>query len=261
MSLPPWALDAARGLVLGGAAWAVGLLLGIDSVLSVGDLAPLLTFLTLGAGLGITGRERAMRALLAVLCVILGIVALTPVVPLVGRRLVRADGPRPVDVVVVLGAGVTPDGLVSGVGVERMLSGFTHVAAGDTTPMVFSAVRRSVRSTVTPDADIRRLVTLAGGRRVHVIRDVFSTHDEAREVLALATRHGWHRVGVVTSPSHSGRACRTFERVGLEVACWPSAERGPSVVRGATITERIYSCASVVYELLGWASYTLRGWV
>ena len=261
MTVPPWVLAVARGLAFGGAAWAVGLLLGIDTVLNVGDLAPLLAFLTLGAGLGLAGRERAMIRVLAALCVILGVVALTPVVPLVGRQLVREDGPRSVDAVVVLGAGVTPDGLVSGVGVERMLSGFARVAAGDTTPMVFSAVRRSARATVTPEADIRRLVTLAGGRRLQIIRDVFSTRDEALEVRVLATRRGWHRVGVVTSPSHSGRACRTFERVGLEVACWPSAERGPSVVRGATITERIYSCASVVYEVLGWASYALRGWV
>ncbi len=261
MSPSPLVVAAGRSTVLAGGAWFIASALGMRDVLGAGDALPLLAFLVVGAALGARGHERVVFGAFASLVVIMLIVGLTPVIPAIGSRLVREDGPSRVNAVVVLGAGVTEDGHVSESGVDRMLSGLTHVSSADTTPMVFSVVRRRLSDTLTTERDIRRTIELAGGRHYVLLRNVFSTHDEATEVLALAARFGWQRVGLVTSPGHSGRACRTFEKAGVQVACWPSDEREARVAGATGISERITACHWVLYELLGWITYRLRGWI
>ncbi len=235
-------------------------LLGSRDILAVGDLIPIVGLLVLGAALGASGRERYAFRLMASIVVALLVFVLTPIVSVVGRRLVRSDPPAQVDAVVVLGGGVTREELMSQETVDRMLSGLERTAAPDTTPIVTSVVRRGPRARTSTEADTRRMMALAGGRRVHFVRDVFSTRDEAEAVRALATRLGWRHVAVVTSPSHSGRACRTFEGVGLIVSCWPSPERRTRVADAVTVTERLNSAAAVLYEIFGFVRYRLRGW-
>ncbi len=261
MTLPPKVESAARGVVLAVASWVLAILLGMRSIVGSGDALPLLAFVCAGMALGTLGRERVMFRVLAVLVTCVMIAGLTPMVPWVGRQIMRTDAEQAVSAVVVLGADITGDGRVGEVALSRMLSGFAHTSTSDSTPLVFSVVRRSPFDTLSTERDIRRLVALVGGRPVLLLRDVFTTHDEALEVHVLAKRHGWTRVAVVTSPAHSGRACRTFETVGLQVACWPSDERGARVARADSILERILATAPVLYELLGWTSYRVRGWV
>ena len=261
MTVPPRVQATVRGATLGGAAWFVVAQLGVREALSSGDLLPALGALLLGAALGAAGRERILKGVVAVGVLLLLLVGLTPIVTAIGRSLVRDDGPQAVDAVIVLGSGVNPEGLMSQDALDRLLTGIEMAGPGDSLPLVVSAVRRRPGASVNSAGDIARIVTMAGRRSVIYAHDVYSTRDEAETVRAIATRRGWKRVGVVTSPSHTSRACRTFETAGLTIACWPSRDRGPRVARATTATERLKACPLVFYEVMGWAVYKVRGWV
>ncbi|MBI3791198.1 MAG: YdcF family protein [Gemmatimonadetes bacterium] len=253
--------QAVRGAVLGTGAWIIASALGASRAAGLGVAVPLLASLLLGALLSLAGRERLLLWLASVPLVLLLVAAFTPVVPALGRTLARDDPPQAVDAIVILGAGVNFDGLTDGTGLERMLSGFDHVAPGDSTPVVLSVVRPATTNRLDNGADLAHLVARFGARRVIYQHDVFSTRDEAIGAAAIARTRGWRRLAVVTSPVHSRRACRTFERVGLTVACWPSQERGARVARASTTAERAQAAAAVTYEVLGWLAYTVRGWI
>jgi uncharacterized SAM-binding protein YcdF (DUF218 family) len=250
-----------RGAALLGAAWFLAVAIGARDIVSAGDFLPLLFALALGAALGWAGRERLAFGIMGALLVVVLVVGFTPVIPLIGRQLVRDDGPQHVDAVAILGAGATADGLVSPEGVARMLSAFERVGPADSTPMTVSVIRKRLSDSVTTTRDLQELIALVGGRRVTFLRDVFSTRDEALAVQTFATARGWRRIAVVTSPSHSARACRTFERVGLSITCWPSQERRARIAAASTVTERLFAAEAVFYELAGWMLYKARGWV
>jgi uncharacterized SAM-binding protein YcdF (DUF218 family) len=252
---------ALRGAALLGATWFLAATIGARGIVSAGDFLPVLLALAIGAALGWAGRERLAFGLMSVMFVLVLLVGFTPVVPMIGRHLVRDDGPQPVDAVAILGAGSSPEGLVSPEGVARMLSAFARVGPGDSTPMTVSIIRWQLSDSVTTTRDVQALIALVGGRRVIFLRDVFSTRDEALAVQTIAKARGWRRIAVVTSPSHSGRACRTFEVVGLPTACWPSQEREARVASASTVTERLLAGEAVFYELAGWLLYKARGWV
>lgn len=261
MTVPPRLVACTRGVVLGGTFWFLAAVVGLAGIVSGGEGRPLLACMALGALTAVSGRERLLVWLHGVTLALILVVAFTPIIPAVGRRLVRDDGVQPVDAVVVLGADATLDGKVGPEGLSRVLAGLARIAPRDTTPMVITAVRSSPRNPTSTEADLRALVDLAGGRRVLFLRDMFATHDEALEARRLASTHGWQRIGVITSAAHSGRACRTFEHAGLAVVCWTSDERTARVTLASSPAERIRACASVVYELAGWVNYRLRGWV
>ena len=77
----------------------------------------------------------------------------------------------------------------------------------------------------------------------------------------LAGRERWHRIVVVTAPIHSRRACATFERAGLTVACRPAEERKFAVESLPSPGDRILAFREWLYERVAWAVYRWRGWV
>lgn len=261
MTVTPRLVAITRGAALGGAFWILASVVGLANIIAVGDGRPLLACMAIGALVGATDRERLLLWADGLTLALILVAAFTPVVPVVGRLLVRDDGVQPVDAVVVLGGGSSVHGLVDPEGLSRVLSGLGRVGPQDTTPLVLTVVRRSPHDTTSTEPDLRSLLALAGGRRVTFMRDMFATHDEAVGVRLLAARRGWRRIGVITSPSHTGRACRTFEHEGLSVACWPSDERTARVAVASSPSERLRACAAVVYELAGWVNYRIRGWV
>lgn len=259
--MSPRAEAALRSALLAVGGWIISTFLGAGKAMGVGVAVPLLASATLGGLLGWTGRERWVLGFATVVTTVLFVAGFTPLVPGIGQRLIRRDPPAQVDAVVVLGGGVTAHGLAEMTSLERLLSALGRVPPGDTTPIVLSDVRPSATSRIHSGDDMRRLVASAGGRRILMQGEVFSTRDEGVGAALLARRFGWRRVGLITSASHSARACRTFEVAGLVVSCWPADERGARVGAASTVAERIQATSQVVYELLGWVVYKARGWV
>lgn len=250
------------GLVLGVSCWMTWSVLGVTASSGLEAEWPLIGFALLGAVLGARQHYRVLTLTAATGAVLLLVVAYTPLAPFVARSLVRSDAPpggRP-DAVVVLGASISGDGLLGPTAVQRLLTGLALVAPTDSTPLVVSAVRISPSDSTTSHRDLERLVALAGGRRAIWLTNVYTTHDEAMEVRSLAARRGWRSVVVVTSPSHSRRACATFEGMGLRVTCRPSDERDFRLLRASTPHERWLAWEAVVYETMGSIVYRWRGW-
>jgi uncharacterized SAM-binding protein YcdF (DUF218 family) len=174
------------------------------------------------------------------------VVAWTPLGPALLGTCVRrdlppapaaVDVPRDVDAVAVLSADVQSDGLVANRGVDRLLAGaaWSRVLRR---PLVLSVIRLRAGD-VSSEADQRRVAALAGigAADLFFVDSVHVTRDEAVRAAALARVRGWRRVLVVTSPSHSRRACAAFERAGLRVTCAPAESRdyalaGPRPVAG-----------------------------
>jgi len=63
-------------------------------------------------------------------------------------------------------------------------------------------------------------------------QSAFSTQDEAYFVLAEARQRGWHRILLVTSPSHTGRAWRIFHNTMPDMDLHATAAFDPKWNRG-----------------------------
>ena len=250
------------GLVLGVACWMIASALGLAAVTGLENEWPLAGCAVIGAALGYRRHVRTMTLLAGPGALLLLLVAYTPIAPLAARGLVRSDPARMErpDAVVVLGSSTTGDGLLGASALERLLTGLMLLGPTDSTTLVTSSLRISPSDSTTNEADLRRLVALAGGRRTVWLANVYSTHDEALEFRAIAARHGWRSAVVVTSPSHSRRACATFERTGIRVTCRPSDERAFRLTRASSPHERLLAWQAVVYEVAGSLLYRLRGW-
>lgn len=263
---------ALDGALLAALAWLALGQLGLLRVAGLPDLRGVPVAAVAGALLG-RWRPAALRAPAAAAVALLLVVAWTPLGPALLGTCVRrdlppapaaVDVPRDVDAVAVLSADVQSDGLVANRGVDRLLAGaaWSRVLRR---PLVLSVIRLRAGD-VSSEADQRRVAALAGigAADLFFVDSVHVTRDEAVRAAALARVRGWRRVLVVTSPSHSRRACAAFERAGLRVTCAPAESRdyalaGPRPVAGAG--ERLRAFRDWLYEALGWWSYRARGWV
>jgi uncharacterized SAM-binding protein YcdF (DUF218 family) len=66
---------------------------------------------------------------------------------------------------------------------------------------------------------------------------------------------------VVTSPTHSRRACAAFEREGLAVVCVPAVETQFDVESLEKPNDRVRAFGPVIHERLGLLVYRRRGWI
>jgi uncharacterized SAM-binding protein YcdF (DUF218 family) len=255
---------AVEGALLGALLGLLIALLGIPGVAAVHDTALVGSVgAALGALLGAAGWTRGLRLVGAPVLVLFLLVALVPWTGLAARWM-RADPPPAggVDAVVVLSAGMSGDSTISSGGLDRLLSGVELVRSGVaprliTTRMVnrFGGVR------VTNDADVRRIVHLAGLDSAWIMVDSARvTHDEANRTARLLLP-GARRIVVVTSPSHTRRACATFEKVGFQVWCSPALERDQRSSRATTPDQRLGVFGALLYELAGSAKYRIMGWI
>ena len=224
-----------------------------------------LLLLVVAAALGAPRLRRVVWGTGVALAAVLLFVGLTPVVRGPAHRLVRAD-PWPaarVDAVVVLSAWVTDDGRLTATGLDRLLAGVATAHERGVPELVTSRLTRQVGGrTVSSDADQRLVAGLPEPPlRLSTMSPVANTRDEAVLVARLAARRGWARVAVVTSPSHSRRACAAFERVGLGVTCVPAPSRVVAWASLRTVRDRLQAAADVVYEAAATAVYRRRGWM
>lgn len=258
--------DFVSGAVLGALVWLAIMTLGFHNVFHLPGALGLGPAAILGALLGLT-RFRAFLWLAGgALAVLFAVVAFTPIIVQPAQALVRFDPipspPLTVDAVVILSGGLTGDGVLSSDGTERMLSGLSLAKATGARAIVTTRIRAGRNLEVSSDADQKRLVALAGAQMQHfIVPDVFSTRDEAVRVRDLARQQRWARVAVVTSPSHSRRACGTFERVGLRVTCAPAESREVAFRTLAETGDRVEAFKLWIYEMAGTVNYRIKGWL
>lgn len=215
--------------------------------------------------LGASALRRWFWALAGALAAALLVVAYTPVIRAPAHALVRAD-PWPaagVDAVVALSAQLTDDRLLSAVGEDRLLSALALARAHGVPRVVTTRITdRDGDSVVTSDADQRYLVALVPPGITHIIvGGPRTTREEAVLVARLAADSGWRRVAVVTSPSHTRRACATFERVGLAVTCVPARSTTVAWRTLGSPRDRLRAAGMVLYETMGSWLYRARGWI
>ncbi len=258
---------ASSSALLGALLWLECIALGLPRLVgeSAGyHLVPIAALV--GAVVGLT-RARALLLWVPVttLALLLAVVAYTPVMRRPIARLVRADRieARPVDAVVVLSSGVTSDGYLKSAAADRLLTGLSHVRKGVAGTVILSRERwGGPRTRVTSDDDQRRLVALLDRPpRVLVVDSVYSTRDEAVRMRALAGPLGITRVALVTSPTHTRRACATFEKIGFVVTCVPSDVRDIGLKSLWVATDRVRAFQLWLYEVVGETVYRRRGWM
>jgi uncharacterized SAM-binding protein YcdF (DUF218 family) len=253
---------------LGGAcallAWlALGELTGVGKTPSL--LYPLAVVATLLGALVALTRAAVMvwigtAAALGLFC----IVALTPLVTTVLPRkdLIRNEvlPQRPLDAVVVLSGGITPDSLLMAEAVDRLLTGLALMRDSVAPLLVVTQPRRPDGVTAAPDqARLRALV--ARPFPMLTVDSVHTTHDEAVRAWTLVRARGVKRIAVVTSPLHTARACATFERVGFTVTCVAAVSRFYSIDHAGSGGDRLVLFRVWLYERAAWVEYRARGWV
>lgn len=263
---PVLAREFTSGAILGALVWLAVTTLGLHATLHLSAASGLAAAALLGGLLGVTRYRLILWLVGGALAALFAIVAFTPIIVQPAQALVRSDPipspPLTLDAVVVLSGGLTADGLVGYSGIERLLSGVRLARSTGTAVLVTTRVRHPANLEVSSDADQQRLVQLMGqGLRLFIVPDVFSTRDEALRVRDLARQQRWARVAVVTSPSHSRRACGTFEKAGLRVTCVPAEPREVAFKSLSTAGDRVEAFKLWIYEIAGTVNYRVKGWL
>jgi len=258
---------ASSGAVLGALIWVGFKELGVWGVLKFQSHAAVFVVVVVVCAVagGIPLMRRGLWAAAALTAVLLAVVALTPLAHTLTRSMVRVD-PAPagkLDAVVVLSGGVTADNRMLSQTLDRLLKGLEVVRDGRASALVLSreTLMRSGRI-VSDSADEAGILSLVGVQvPVYFIDAATSTRDEALRVNALTERSAWKRIGLVTSPLHTRRACAVFERVGFAVTCIPSDSRESSVRNLDTVEDRLHAFQGWLYETAGATDYRMKGWI
>ncbi|MGI8507695.1 MAG: YdcF family protein [Gemmatimonadaceae bacterium] len=251
---------------------AIGAVLGVVASFALSDLVivGITPTRVLGCALGaIIGAivyvkwRRAAWTLLVAALAAWCVVAFTPLSRTVSAGLVRSDPiPSSVDAVVVLSGSVTDDGMLGREALDRLLRGMELVRAGKSSTIVITQPHPLEDSTVTTDADQRRLIALLPtAPRVVVIDRVVSTRTEALGAARQLPPSGTRVIALVTSPLHTRRACRVFEHVGYTVVCVPSQSRDIALRTLSTAGDRVAAFQMAIYERLAFAMYSYRAWL
>lgn len=239
-------------------------LLGLTDVTG---LSPLLAgggAILLGALIAPTVFGAALWAVLGALVFTTLLVGFTPIMHSAALHFVRRDaGNEPVDAVVVLSGSMTTDGLLSNPVLGRLVSGIREARKRNVHVVALSVIDNGeTMNRVTSESDQAALMSvLAPDIEVQFVRNVKSTHDEALQFAALARTKRWQRVAVVSSPLHTRRSCRTFEKVGLPVVCAPGQAREYSLSLAGGMHSRLNVFRDVMYETAATMWYSLRGWI
>jgi uncharacterized SAM-binding protein YcdF (DUF218 family) len=242
------ARNALVGAILGTLCAVAAHVLGVQQLLRRPDLVFYIPAAFIGAALGITRLRPLVVIAAGVVALVCIVVAYTPLVSAAARPLIRRDAiPPRVDAIAVLSGGFTPDGMMAGVTLDRLLSGLMLAKRGLAPVMLVSMERRASNgASVSDSADLRNVTALLGGGAPIIFVDsVTTTRTEA----------------VITSPLHSRRACATFEAVGFKVVCVPAAVRGSGLYSGAGAQDRLREFRSWLYETFATDSYRRRGWI
>lgn len=254
----------AAGAILGTLSAVAAHVLGVQQLLRTPDLALYVPAALVGAILGASRLRPLLWISAGAIALICVAVAYTPLVSTLARPLIRRDPlPERVDAIAVLSRGFTPDGMMRGETLDRLLTGLALARSGVARTLLISRERRTYGESVVSDsADQQSVVVLAHpSAQVIFVDSVFSTRTEALRMKAIGQAHGWSTIAVVTSPTHTRRACATFEAVSFKVVCVPAEVRESGLYDGSNAEDRLRAFRSWLYESFASSSYRRRGWI
>src|SRR5207248_1339648 len=184
-------------------------------------------------------------------------VAFSPLVIWMERGLVRRDAPRVADAVLVLASRLQGDGQPSAPALSRLVHALELVREMRTPHLVVTELPPPSGSYASVARELAGGLGL--GPEVVSVGPVRRTRDEAVAAAALCRARGWRHLLLVTSPTHSRRACAAVERAGVEVTCSPSIETEFDVETLDRPSERILAFRSALHEWVGLLVYRWRG--
>jgi uncharacterized SAM-binding protein YcdF (DUF218 family) len=179
------------------------------------------------------------------------------------------------DAVVVLGGGMSPShnepaGIHFMGGADRLFTGLMLAKKGKGKQLVVGGGSFKTTTGIKSEAGAVKVWVeewQLSPVPVQSLGHCLDTHDEAVKVSALAVKHGWKKVALVTSAYHMTRARAVFETSGTSVVAVPcnylsKALRGHSV-NWVEVPNAANLChfEAWMHEIIGWWAYRLCGWV
>ncbi len=231
--------------------------LGITDLLHCGDV--LVVPAILGAVIALTRARPGLYITAALMLLALLTVGYTPLVAHLMPSLERKDILQPSPAVVVLSASVEKDHSLTDRAQARILQGYKLLRQGYAQHLVLT--HATVPFGSEEPAVRAQMQWLGLDYPIEVTGPVDNTHDEALAVAALAHRHGWNRVILVTHPWHMRRAAAVFETAGVPVLCAPCVEGKYDLDWLQSPSDRYDAFSDWLHEAIGYEVYRWRGWI
>ncbi len=180
--------------------------------------------------------------------------------------LVDAQPPHRVDAIVILGGGVIDTQTLGLETADRLLHGLRIYKQGYAPIVVLSGGNAEYAGLAEADVMARAAIELGVPSSALLIdRESDRTRAEALAVARLAQESRLRSIVLVTSPWHTYRARRAFQKVGFEVTSVPPVPlktKTESIVwRADAVLERIGKLAPVLREYAAIALYWWCGWI
>jgi uncharacterized SAM-binding protein YcdF (DUF218 family) len=162
----------------------------------------------------------------------------------------------PSDAIVVLGATVSPSGILSAESTRRTDHGIELYQQGLAPRLILlGGTREGGPSEAEIRAKVARLHSIPAEAIVTESR-ARTTREEAARVGDLARSRGIRTVLLVTNSGHLARARPLFERAGFEVRAAPS----DSYFEPTAPEARLTLMRGILLEVLGWIYYRIVGY-
>jgi uncharacterized SAM-binding protein YcdF (DUF218 family) len=212
----------AQRLVTGSGAACAALFFLLDTVRFIPILL-LALFVIVSGLLALFRHGRAVvKAGLAVVALFSALIVFTPLMDWSVHALDVTVPPEKADVIVILGAGMyCKSGQLDGTSLARLTRGLALWKAGYAPEITVTDADPSIAGPHCPPqgkvtTDFIAALYGDAGPRTTVLPRMRTTRTEAHQVARIQASHGWKRVMVVTSPTHSRRARTIFRDAGVD---------------------------------------------
>lgn len=179
------------------------------------------------------------------------------------------------DAIIVLGGGMEPSisepaGIHMKGAADRLFTGLMLAKKGRGRLLVLGGGMCKMRSGTESEADAAmRWVEEWQLSPVPVLSlgNCTDTHDEAVKVSALAAKHSWKKVALVTSAYHMTRAKAVFENAGTAVVAVPCNYVSLALREQRAKWFDVPNAGNLahfeawMHEMIGWWAYRFCGWI
>ena len=242
--------------------FGLGVGVGCLSLFLLIEAVPFVSYPKLAAALAMAGvlsvfprGRQLLKFGVAATALLSALILFTPVVDWSVDALDVAVAPRKADVLVVLGAGIhCGAGNLDATSIARTTKGLALWRSGFAPEITVSDGDRSILGRCPSQAQVTQefIDSLLGstGPPVVVLRNMRTTSTEANAIAKLQVARKWKTVMIVTSPTHSRRALRTFRRAGVNAFVVAADEPNFDTGFGHPV-DRLRAVAPAFRELAG----------